>query len=304
MVALVDGGGADALEVGSRAGLGHGDGGDQVARGETGQPAALLLVVGEAREVGADDVVVQADRQSGGAGAGELLDEDGAVAEVVDAPAAVLLVDGHAEQSPAAGRAPHLAVHHPSFSQRSWCGSTSFVRKVRTVSRKASWSGPYRGGPGCVPGWSQPAPHVLDQSGGVGADGGDVEHGHARLAEDLDAVADVALGQPGTTSPAVPPARRPPRPSCVRRGSAPERRSRQPRSRRSRRGRSRSCGLVRPCRRRRGRRWAASGRVRPPRRRRWRAVPRRRPGAGRARGRVSPCPRRGRAPHLLRVLGA
>jgi hypothetical protein len=47
VIAGVDGGGADALQIGARARLGHGDGGDDLAGAEAGQPAPLLLLGGE-----------------------------------------------------------------------------------------------------------------------------------------------------------------------------------------------------------------------------------------------------------------
>ncbi|GGY37687.1 hypothetical protein GCM10010342_26140 [Streptomyces anulatus] len=52
---------------------------------------------------------MQADRESGGPGPGELLGEDGAVAEVVAAAAPVLLRDGETQQSRASGGEPGLA---------------------------------------------------------------------------------------------------------------------------------------------------------------------------------------------------
>lgn len=89
--------------------LGHGDGRDGLAGAEPGQPAALLVLGGEAGEVGADDVVVQADRESRRPGPGELLGEDGAVTEVGGAAASVLLGDGEAEQPGASGGQPGVA---------------------------------------------------------------------------------------------------------------------------------------------------------------------------------------------------
>ncbi|GAA2923913.1 hypothetical protein GCM10020221_19920 [Streptomyces thioluteus] len=109
VVALVDGGRPDALEVGARARLGHGDGGDRLAAAEAGQPAPLLLLGGQGRQVRADDVVVQGDGEAGGPGPGELLGQDGAVAEVGGAPAAVLLGRGEAEQALPPGGPPRLA---------------------------------------------------------------------------------------------------------------------------------------------------------------------------------------------------
>jgi hypothetical protein len=58
-VALLDGGGAHALQVGARAGLGHGDGADQLARGQARQPALFLLFGAVVQDVGRHDARVQ-----------------------------------------------------------------------------------------------------------------------------------------------------------------------------------------------------------------------------------------------------
>ena len=52
VVALVDGGGADALQVRAGARLGHRDRGDQLAADQPGQPAPLLLVGRQRADVG------------------------------------------------------------------------------------------------------------------------------------------------------------------------------------------------------------------------------------------------------------
>ena len=51
VVALVDRGRADALQVAAGAGLGHRDRGDSLAADAAGQPALLLLLGAEAAEV-------------------------------------------------------------------------------------------------------------------------------------------------------------------------------------------------------------------------------------------------------------
>lgn len=109
VVAPVLGGGTDPLEVGVGAGLGHRDGGDGLAGAESGQPAALLFLGGERGQVRPDDVVVQADGEAGGPGAGELLGDHGRVAEVGVAAAPVLLGHGQAQQALAARGPPGLA---------------------------------------------------------------------------------------------------------------------------------------------------------------------------------------------------
>ena len=85
-------GGRHRGEVGADARLGHGDGGDQLAGGDAGQPALALLVGAVAQEVRQADVVVQGEPEPGTADAGglDLLADHQVVAEVVDAAAAVL----------------------------------------------------------------------------------------------------------------------------------------------------------------------------------------------------------------------
>src|SRR6266851_200111 len=84
--------GLDRLQVRAGAGLGHGDGGYELAGAGLGDPLLLLLFVAVVQQVGNDDVVVQREGRARGDGAALLLDQDGVVEEV-DAGAAVLL--GH-----------------------------------------------------------------------------------------------------------------------------------------------------------------------------------------------------------------
>ena len=72
VVAVADGRGRHRGEVGADARLGHGDGGDQLARRDARQPAGLLLVGAVAQEVRQADVVVQRDAEPGAARAGPL----------------------------------------------------------------------------------------------------------------------------------------------------------------------------------------------------------------------------------------
>ena len=102
--------GLDRLQVRAGAGLGHGDGGDQLARAGLGDPLLLLLLVAVVQQVGNDDVVVQREGRARGERAALLLDQDGAVEEV-DAGAAVLLGHGHAQKPLRARLAPQLARH-------------------------------------------------------------------------------------------------------------------------------------------------------------------------------------------------
>ena len=98
------GGGLDALQVAAGAGLGHRDGGDQLAAAEPGQPALLLLLGGQVAQVRRDDVVVQPEPDAAGADPDHLLVEDGVVAEVLDPAAAVLLRRGPCRAGPACRR--------------------------------------------------------------------------------------------------------------------------------------------------------------------------------------------------------
>ena len=84
-------GGLDAREIAARAGLGHRNGTDQLTGDVARQPARLLLLVGQVREVRADDVVLQAQTGCGGPELAELLDDHRVEPEVVDAAAAELL---------------------------------------------------------------------------------------------------------------------------------------------------------------------------------------------------------------------
>jgi hypothetical protein len=111
VIAVHHGAGPDRLQVGAGAGLGHGDGGYELARAGLGDPLLLLLFVAVVQEVGNDDVVVQREGRARGDGAALLLDQDGVVEEV-DAGAAVLLRHGRAKESGRAGFRPDLAVIH------------------------------------------------------------------------------------------------------------------------------------------------------------------------------------------------
>ena len=110
-VAVALGAGAHAGEVGSRAGLGHRDRGDELARDDPRQPALFLLVVAEGQEVRQARVVVQRDAQAGAGDAGvrDLLVQDLVEAEVRHPAAAVLLGHRHAEEAAASGLLEDLA---------------------------------------------------------------------------------------------------------------------------------------------------------------------------------------------------
>src|SRR5699024_786242 len=91
--------GPDALQVTSGTGFGHGDGGDELATGEAGQPTSFLLIIGQSDQVRGDDVVLEGDPEAAGVGAADLLVDDGVVPEVVGPGTAVFLRDAVAEQA-------------------------------------------------------------------------------------------------------------------------------------------------------------------------------------------------------------
>ena len=58
LIAIADGVGANALNIGACARLGHGEGTDYLAFGHAGQPKGFLLLGAVTAEIGCDDVVV------------------------------------------------------------------------------------------------------------------------------------------------------------------------------------------------------------------------------------------------------
>jgi hypothetical protein len=111
VIARVDGRGADAGDVGSRARLGQPDGGDQLACHEAGKQAFLLFGSGQVGQVRQADVVVDGKTQSDSAAVRvhERLDQDLVVAEVAGPDAAESFVGREAEQPDRAGLREHLA---------------------------------------------------------------------------------------------------------------------------------------------------------------------------------------------------
>src|SRR5690606_19856902 len=109
VVAIAPRRGADRLQVAARARLGHRDRADALATSHRRQPAPLLLVVRIAQEIVGDDFRVQREAGPGRPRAGELLDQDRAVA-TIDPGATELLGHGHAEQPRRARRQPGGAV--------------------------------------------------------------------------------------------------------------------------------------------------------------------------------------------------
>ena len=141
VVALVDGRRADALQVAAGAGLGHRDRRDDLAADQAGQPALLLLVGPELRDVGDDDVAVHGEARAAGADLGHLLGHDRVVAEVLDPGAAVLLVDVEAEQPGLAGLDPDLAADLAVLLPLVVEGDDLLLEEGRaTVARKSSCS--------------------------------------------------------------------------------------------------------------------------------------------------------------------
>src|SRR5580693_9671948 len=110
VVALFDRAGLDALQVAAGARLGHRDRGDQLAGAELGQPALLLLLVGQSQQIGRDDIVVQTEADAAVAAGGGLLGDDRVVAEVGITPAAVLLGYRHTQEALLAGLQPNPTV--------------------------------------------------------------------------------------------------------------------------------------------------------------------------------------------------
>ncbi|SIG59250.1 Uncharacterised protein [Mycobacteroides abscessus subsp. abscessus] len=110
MIAVLDGAGLDALQVTSGAGLGHGDGRNQLAGTEAGEPAGLLLVIGQVPEVRAGDIVMQAESDAGVASLGHLFGDDRVVAEIDKTTATELLGHIGAQEALFAGLDPQCTV--------------------------------------------------------------------------------------------------------------------------------------------------------------------------------------------------
>ena len=109
-VAVFLGGRLDILEVRARARLGHRNGGDQLARADLRQPAALLLLGAIGGDVRCDDRVVQRDAEAVDALPLLLFDDYGLMAEVA-ACAAILFRHGGAQQAHLACLLPDVARH-------------------------------------------------------------------------------------------------------------------------------------------------------------------------------------------------
>jgi hypothetical protein len=103
--------GADALQVRSGTGLGHGDGADRFASDHLRQPVLFLILGAIVLDIGGDDVRMQIEGGAGRAGAGEFLDHDGAEPEIRFGTA-VCFRHCAAEQPRVAGFAPYLAADH------------------------------------------------------------------------------------------------------------------------------------------------------------------------------------------------
>jgi hypothetical protein len=101
--------GAHALQVGAGARLGHGDGADQFAGGELGQPALFLFLGAVMQNVRCDDTGMQ--RRAEGVEAGERkLAIDHRFMRKCAAGAAILLRHGGAQQAGRSGLGPDLAL--------------------------------------------------------------------------------------------------------------------------------------------------------------------------------------------------
>jgi hypothetical protein len=109
-VGLLEGRGLDALQVGARGRLAHGDGADHLAGGQLGQVLLLLLLGAVVQDVGRDDLAVQAVTDAGDASARQLLELNHRI-QLVGVGAAVGLGHGGAEKAVLAGLVPDRAVH-------------------------------------------------------------------------------------------------------------------------------------------------------------------------------------------------
>ncbi len=110
MVAVLLGGGANALKVRSRARLGHRDRGDRLARHEPRQPFLLLLLGPVLDDIVHHDVRLEREAERRSAEIGGFLVDDGVIAEV-EAQAAIFFRNGGAEQAELARLGPDLARH-------------------------------------------------------------------------------------------------------------------------------------------------------------------------------------------------
>ena len=92
LVAVAYGSGLDAREVRAGARFGHGNGGDQFAGGDAGEPARGLFLVAVLDEVRGDDVVVQGQAEASpvDAAAGQFIRDDRIKPKVCGPAAAVL----------------------------------------------------------------------------------------------------------------------------------------------------------------------------------------------------------------------
>src|SRR5690606_40138853 len=96
-VAIAYGRGPHPGQVGPGAGLAHRDRGDELAGAEPGQPPLALLLGGQVGQVRPDDVVVEGEAETGGAGGDQLLDQDRVEPEVALPSPTVLDRHVHAE---------------------------------------------------------------------------------------------------------------------------------------------------------------------------------------------------------------
>lgn len=110
MVALLDSPGLDALQVTTRARLGHRDRGDDFTGTELRQPPLLLFFVGQPQQIRGDHVVVQREAEAAVPPGEDLLGDDHVVAEVGFTPTAVLLRYRHAEEALLTRLQPYPAV--------------------------------------------------------------------------------------------------------------------------------------------------------------------------------------------------
>ncbi len=101
-ILVTDRAGPDSGQITACAWFGHGHRENGLTRDRTGKPTRLLLIGGEAEQIGQDNVILQrqAKTRRRGQRATELFPDDRVEPEVLDAGPAVLVIDTESEQAP------------------------------------------------------------------------------------------------------------------------------------------------------------------------------------------------------------
>ena len=221
VVARVDGRGADALQVGAGARLGHRDRGDQLARAQAGQPALLLLRRSRCAARYGDDHVVEAAVNAAAvdARAGSSPRRAPRCSGSRSMPAAAVLL-GRAEARAGPARRPCARprgrrCRRPPTARGS--GTTSLSRKAPTLAAERLVLGLEEGARPVIR--TPSSLSCATCAAGSSLDGHDREVGDAGLAEGGDPLLDVRRGADQVGAPPATrwaPAPRPPS-SCRRR---------------------------------------------------------------------------------------